>query len=63
MPITSSPPSGSEKASQQIDYPTRLTVCAVASFTGLQLLAWCDNVGIRIVGIALASLSSNLGDM
>jgi hypothetical protein len=57
-------PGGIEKAGKrEVDYPTRLAVCATASFLGLQLLAWCDNLGIRVVGIGLASLSSNLGDM
>ncbi|TGZ81330.1 hypothetical protein EX30DRAFT_286802, partial [Ascodesmis nigricans] len=41
----------------------RLTLCAVSSFVGLQLLAWCENIGVRVMGIAAASLSSNLGDM
>jgi hypothetical protein len=48
---------------RDVDYPTRLAVCAAASFLGLQLLAWHDNLVIRMLGIALASLSSNLGDM
>lgn len=53
----------SSKVSQEINYAARLTVCATSSFIGLQLLAWADNVGVRMLGIALASLSSNLGDM
>lgn len=51
------------EVSREINYAARLTVCATTSFVGLQLLAWADNVGIRMLGIALASLSSNLGDM
>lgn len=51
------------KDSWEINYAARLTVCATASLIGLQLLAWADNVGVRMLGIALASLSSNLGDM
>lgn len=51
------------RVSQEINYAARLTVCAATSFIGLQLLAWADIIGIRMLGIALASLSSNLGDM
>lgn len=51
------------EVSREINYAARLTVCATTSFVGLQLLAWADNVGVRMLGIALASLSSNLGDM
>lgn len=47
----------------QVDYSTRLCVCAAASFSGLQMLAWCECVEARVLGIAFASLSSNLGDM
>lgn len=54
---------GSGEVSREINYSARLTVCATTSFVGLQLLAWADNVGVRMFGIALASLSSNLGDM
>lgn len=53
----------SGEISREINYAARLTVCATSSFIGLQLLAWADNVGVRMLGIALASLSSNLGDM
>lgn len=55
--------SGGTEISREINYAARLTVCATSSFIGLQLLAWADNVGVRMLGIALASLSSNLGDM
>ncbi|KAI5799898.1 CLN3 protein-domain-containing protein [Geopyxis carbonaria] len=49
--------------SQEVNYTARLTICACSSFLGLQLLAWADNVAVRVLGIAFASLSSNLGDM
>lgn len=52
-----------DKVSQEINYAARLSVCAASSFLGLQMLAWADNVGVRMLGIAFASLSSNLGDM
>ena len=52
-----------EQQTAEVDYVVRLSVCAASSFFGLQLLAWADNVGIRVLGIAFASLSSNLGDM
>ncbi|RPB05369.1 hypothetical protein L873DRAFT_1832630 [Choiromyces venosus 120613-1] len=53
-------PGTATKVSQEINYAARLTVCATASFLGLQLLPWSDSVGIRMLGISLASLSSNL---
>ncbi|KAF8252206.1 hypothetical protein K440DRAFT_658038 [Wilcoxina mikolae CBS 423.85] len=51
------------KGNREVNYAARLTVCAASSFFGLQLLAWGNNVGIQILGISFASLSSNLGDM
>lgn len=49
--------------SGDVDYPLRLTICAISSLVGLQLLAWSTYIPIRMLGISLASLSSNLGDM
>lgn len=48
---------------REVNYAARLTVCAASSFFGLQLLAWGGSVGVQVVGIGFASLSSNLGDM
>ncbi|BFZ64687.1 battenin CLN3 protein [Saitoella coloradoensis] len=47
----------------EINYPARILICATSSFVGLQLLAWCSNLPLRLLGISLASVSSNLGDM
>jgi hypothetical protein len=51
------------KGNREVNYAARLTICAASSFFGLQLLAWGNNVGIQILGLSFASLSSNLGDM
>lgn len=56
-------PPGSSALSREVNYALRLTVCAAASFAGLQLLALVDAIGMRVVGIMLCALSSNLGDM
>lgn len=54
---------GRSEVQEEIDYMIRLSVCAGSSLLGLQLLAWANHVGLRVLGIALASLSSNIGDM
>lgn len=48
---------------EEVNYPWRIGVCSVCSFVGLNLLAWSGNLFVRLVGIALASCSSNLGDL
>jgi hypothetical protein len=48
---------------REVNYDLRLTICAACSFVGLMLLAYFENIGIRVLGIMLAALSSNLGDM
>lgn len=53
----------SNALTKQVNYPLRLSICVFSSFCGLQLLAWTEVVSVRLVGIAMASLSSNLGDM
>ncbi|KAF8428736.1 batten's disease protein Cln3 [Tirmania nivea] len=45
------------------NYPFRLTVCCLSSFIGLQLLSFAPTLPLRVMGIMLTSLSSNLGDM
>ncbi|KAI5849301.1 batten's disease protein Cln3 [Morchella snyderi] len=55
--------SSADSLTVHVNYPLRLTICILSSFFGLQLLAWADCTGIRLLGIAMASLSSNLGDM
>lgn len=55
--------SSADSLTVNVNYPLRLTICILSSFLGLQLLAWADCTGIRLLGIAMASLSSNLGDM
>ena len=62
-PSTPLSPAEAAAPPSEVDYATRLSVCAASSFIGLQLLAWSNHVGIRILGIGFASLSSNLGDM
>lgn len=52
-----------ETQSKEVDYVIRLSICAASSLFGLQLLAWANSVPVRVLGIAFASLSSNLGDM
>lgn len=54
---------GSTALAKEVNYPLRLVVCAVSSFIGLQLLARFDKIVILVLGIMLAALSSNLGDM
>ena len=54
-------PGGVEE--EEVNYPWRIGVCSVCSFVGLNLLAWSGNLLVRLVGIALASCSSNLGDL
>lgn len=56
-------PSEPEKEEEEVNYPSRIATCAICSFVGLNLLAWSDNLLVRLVGIALASCSSNLGDL
>ncbi|KAI5819900.1 CLN3 protein-domain-containing protein [Pyronema omphalodes] len=53
----------STSLTKEINYPLRLIVCAASSGIGLQLLAHSNNIGVLILGIMLAALSSNLGDM
>lgn len=53
----------STSLTKEINYPLRLIVCAASSAIGLQLLAHSSNIGVLILGIMLAALSSNLGDM
>ncbi|KAA8909638.1 hypothetical protein FN846DRAFT_941611 [Sphaerosporella brunnea] len=48
---------------REVNYTFRLAVCALSSFIGLMLLAGFENIGIRVLGVMLAALSSNLGDM
>lgn len=48
--------------STQVDYSLRFSFCAVCSFAGVQLLAWIESVPVRLAGITLAAVSSNLGD-
>lgn len=50
-------------ARQEVNYTVRLTICSLSSFTGLLLLAFSPYLPLRVLGISLTSLSSNLGDM
>ncbi len=54
---------GPVKQEQEVNYALRMAVCTACSFFGLNLLAWTTPLGIRLLGIALASCSSNLGDL
>lgn len=54
---------GKEVEEEEVNYPWRIGVCSVCSFVGLNLLAWSGNLFVRLVGIALTSCSSNLGDL
>ncbi|KAJ9107858.1 hypothetical protein QFC19_002764 [Naganishia cerealis] len=56
-------PGDPEKEETEVNYPSRIAICSICSFLGLNLLAWTDNLFVRLVGIALASCSSNLGDL
>jgi hypothetical protein len=47
----------------EVNYPLRLVICAISSFLGLQILALFDKIGILVLGVMLAALSSNLCDM
>lgn len=49
--------------SREVNYALRLVICASTSFVGLQLLALVDSIGVRVLGVMLCALSSNLGDM
>ena len=48
---------------KEVNYPFRLTICSISSFIGLQLLSFSPHLSLRVLGISLTSLSSNLGDM
>ncbi|KAF8537155.1 hypothetical protein BDD12DRAFT_807181 [Trichophaea hybrida] len=48
---------------KEINYPLRLVICTVSSFFGLQMLALFDKIGVLVLGVMLAALSSNLGDI
>lgn len=54
---------GSASARQEVNYASRIAMCTVFSFSGLNLLAWSSSLWLRLVGIALTSCSSNLGDL
>jgi hypothetical protein len=54
---------GKEVEEEEVNYPWRIGVCSICSFVGLNLLAWSGNLFVRLIGIALASCSSNLGDL
>lgn len=47
----------------EVNYSFRITVCCLSSFIGLQLLSFAPGLPLRVLGIMLTSLSSNLGDM
>ncbi|KAI5809076.1 batten's disease protein Cln3 [Peziza echinospora] len=48
---------------KEVNYALRLSISALSSFTGLQLLSFSKSLPLRVLGISLTSLSSNLGDM
>jgi len=60
---TREPTTTATSVSREVSYPLRLSVCAASSFLGLQSLAMFSNIPIRVLGIMLAAVSSNLGDM
>lgn len=33
------------------------------SFVGMQMVAWCESLGMRLCGVVLASVSSGLGEL
>lgn len=51
------------KVSAEVNYIFRFSICAICSFIGLELLAWIEYIPIRVLGIMLTSVSSNVGDM
>ncbi|TGZ77888.1 hypothetical protein EX30DRAFT_398282 [Ascodesmis nigricans] len=48
---------------REINYGERLLLSVLCCGFGAQLLAWMENIPVRVMGVALMSLSSNLGDM
>ncbi|KAJ9094478.1 hypothetical protein QFC21_006017 [Naganishia friedmannii] len=46
-----------------VHYKLRISICTAASGAGMLIISTCNSTGLRLLGIAVASFSSGLGEM
>ncbi|KAF9437546.1 battenin CLN3 protein [Entomortierella beljakovae] len=47
----------------KVPYPVRVILCSSLSFGAVVMIALADTIGVRLLGIMIASLSSGLGEL
>lgn len=47
----------------QVNYRFRVILCVLLSFLGMQIVGWSNLIGLKLIGVILASFSSGLGEM
>eukprot|EP00771_Trimastix_marina_P001332 gnl/Trimastix_PCT/2399.p1 GENE.gnl/Trimastix_PCT/2399~~gnl/Trimastix_PCT/2399.p1 ORF type:complete len:490 (-),score=125.45 gnl/Trimastix_PCT/2399:26-1423(-) len=47
----------------RIPYWIRIIFCVLCQLASFQLVAWCNSVGLRLIGVVLASIAAGLGEI